>query len=70
MAIENVRLIETTGEDDPRFAELAKDTDPDCDFVQDRYCKWYVRSTGEPVSFANAYEERRYKRSLRAEAAR
>jgi hypothetical protein len=70
MAIENVKLIESIviDEDDPRFAALAQELNPDCDFVQDKHGHWYVRGTGEPVSFANAYEERRYKRSLRGEA--
>jgi hypothetical protein len=49
-------------EDDPRYAEFPQADDPDLHFVQDKYGKWRVRGTGEPVTFANAYEERRYKR--------
>jgi hypothetical protein len=68
MSDENVRLVETIYGDDPHFAEVAKDSGADSDFVQDRCRKWYVRETGEPLSFTKDYEEWRHGRGIRLEA--
>lgn len=69
MAIENVRLIESIviDKDDPRYAELVESTKTDFDFVQDKHGEWYVRGTGEPVSFATKEDEALYKRGLMAQ---
>jgi hypothetical protein len=64
MSIENVRTLKSfvIDKDDPRYDEYLQADDPDLHFVRDEHGKWSVRGTGEPVTFANAYEERQYKR--------
>jgi hypothetical protein len=64
MSIENVRTLESfvIDEHDPRYDGFLQADDPALHFVRDKHGKWSVRGTGEPVTFANAYEVRRYKR--------
>jgi hypothetical protein len=61
MAIENVRLIDSEAIDkhDPRLEALMEL--PEADFTQDEDGKWYVRGTGEPVTFATKRDEQLYK---------
>jgi hypothetical protein len=64
MAIENVQLIESIILDkaDPRCKELVCCAGMELGFEQDKYGNWYVRGTGEPVSFASKKDEAAYTR--------
>jgi hypothetical protein len=61
MAIENVRLTdsEVIDKDHPRLEAVMEL--PEAGFTQNKDGKWYVRGTGEPVTFATKRDEQLYK---------